>query len=194
PKGDYYAALLNHPPQSPLKISRHASGLFHLKGGPNGTALPGTLPVRREPVGIFSGVEVLVHTGVLRDRFKRLRARKKTLSNTILLDADSAGFTDDIFFLRIYLVEPGSLDRVPKPSAGELVVHRIERAVVPWILVEIFQEKHPIKSLPQPDRKTVTNRAVSGWIDGGRAMESTGLMDCPGNSNPIASSKCRLSV
>ena len=77
PKGDYYAALLNHPPQSPLKISRHASGLFHLKGGPNGTALPGTLPVRREPVGIFSGVEVLVHTGVLPGQIQAVKGEKE---------------------------------------------------------------------------------------------------------------------
>jgi hypothetical protein len=86
------------------------------------------------------GVELLDKSGVFAGMFLGLRPVGTNEGELVVLDADGAGFVDDAFFLRAYLVEPGAEDQIPVgPGAGPRILHLIKRTH-PWLAVEVFQQ------------------------------------------------------
>jgi len=73
-----------------------------------------------------------------------LNSRLPGTNKVISIDLDTANFGDDIFFVKIFLVEPHKKNLVPLPiNAGPRTLHFI-RKVKPWINVDIFQERPPL--------------------------------------------------
>ena len=86
------------------------------------------------------GAEFLDKSGVFYGRFLRLPSVGTNEGELVVLDADAAGFVDDAFFSRVYLVEPGAEDQIPVgPGAGPRILHLIKQTH-PWVAVEVFQQ------------------------------------------------------
>ena len=59
----------------------------------------------------------------------------------VVLDAEAAGFRDDAFFVRAYLVGPGEEHCIPiAADTGPRILHLVERTTAPWLAVEVFQQ------------------------------------------------------
>ena len=96
--------------------------------------------VQLQPLPNFSGIEPLMSMLSPKGQFSNSRLVGTNKGEVISLDLDSADFKDDIFFIRIYLVEPHKEELVPAPiNAGPRILHLIKK-VTPWIAVDVFQE------------------------------------------------------
>lgn len=57
----------------------------------------------------------------------------------VILDAESAGFVEAPFVMRIFVVDPGNKEALPPPSGpGPRILHFIED-IKPWIAIELHQ-------------------------------------------------------
>jgi hypothetical protein len=139
-----YARLQEYP--FDLHMSKHLSGERHLRIGLQ--TLSGYVKqptpktkIQLQPLSNFVGSELLVHIPVPRGQFVKSVPPHSNRGEIISWDLDSAQFRDDMFFVRVHLVEPTKEDRIPVPiNMGPHVVHFI-RSTTSWIAVELFQER-----------------------------------------------------
>jgi hypothetical protein len=142
-KGEFFAfpPYARVPESVDLHGSKHLSGERHFKCrvGKKRQPMPET-KVQLQPLSNFSGVEPLMSMSSLKGQFSNSRLVGTNKGEVVSLDLDSADFSDDIFFIKIYLVEPHKEDLVPAPiNAGPRILHLIKK-VTPWIAVDIFHE------------------------------------------------------
>jgi len=142
-EGDFFSFLpyARVPGSVDLHSSKHFSGERHFKCriGKKRQPMPET-KVQLQPLSNFSGVEPLMSMSSLKGQFSNSRLVGTNKGEVIVLNLDSADFSDDIFFVKIYLVEPHKEDFVPVPiDAGPRILHFIKK-VTPWIAVDVFQE------------------------------------------------------
>jgi len=122
---------------------RHAVSRFH--DGKRWNELRSTRResiVNLQPPSSLKGVGFLCHivcgVGV---PFVELYPLHTNTGEICLLDAESAGFRDDAFFVRAYLVEPGAQDHIPiSANTGPRILYLVKRACPPWLAVEVFQQ------------------------------------------------------
>jgi hypothetical protein len=131
-------------PAVDVHASKHSSGERHLSVKLGGNRLPISQSVAKlQSPSKLLGVELLVHMPLLKNQFQDLPVVGTNQGKPILLDADSAQFGDDFIAVRAYLVEPGKDHEIPTPEDGVSVRH-IERSTMPWVAVELYQERDPI--------------------------------------------------
>lgn len=146
-KGEFFTfpPYARVPGSIDLHSSKHLSGERHFKCRVEKTRQP--MPetrVQLQPLSNFSGVEPLMSMSSLKGQFSNSRLVGTNKGEVISLDLDSADFNDDIFFIKIYLVEPHKEDLVSAPiNAGPRILHLIKK-VTPWIAVDVFQEMQAI--------------------------------------------------
>jgi hypothetical protein len=97
--------------------------------------------IKLQPPSALKGVGFLCHivcgVGV---PFVELSPLHTNTGQLCLLNAEGAGFRDDAFFVRAYLVEPGAEDQIPiSADTGPRILHLVRRAPAPWLAVEVFQ-------------------------------------------------------
>jgi hypothetical protein len=98
--------------------------------------------VKLQPPSSLKGVGLLIHIvcgiGV---PFAELYPLHTNTGELCVLDAEAAGFRDDAFFVRAYIVEPGEEKRIPiAASTGSRILHIVPRTTAPWLAVEAFQQ------------------------------------------------------
>ena len=153
-KGDFYVFLFHPNPLpgfSPLErhVSYHASGAHHQKVSIRGRQSRKVGGLKLQPTKDLQGVELLTPPPLYKGQFQTLRPLRPSHKGVILLDADAARFSDDAIFFRVYLVEPDQESRIPLPSdVGPRILH-IEKATIPWIVVEAFQQTPPLQPAVQ---------------------------------------------
>ncbi|MBZ5504064.1 MAG: hypothetical protein LAO78_01135 [Acidobacteriia bacterium] len=121
--------------------SKHVSGERHFacRVGKNRQPMQET-KVQLQPLSNFSGIEPLMSMSCLKGQFSNLLLPGTNEGEVISLDLDSADFNDDIFFVKMYLLQPNREDLVPLPlEVGPRILHLI-RQVTPWIAVDLFQQ------------------------------------------------------
>ena len=147
-KGDFYAYLKYSPKRlglSPLDLhmSYHKDGYRQLsiRGKVIDPKSEGRTKLQK--TSGFRGVELLLGGLILKGQLPIFQPLRKTKLEIVLLDADSAGFRDDMTFVRVFLVEPGKMHEVPPGvNPGPRLIHTLRNSN-PWIVVDIFQEKLP---------------------------------------------------
>jgi hypothetical protein len=93
---------------------------------------------RVKPANLI-GVAQLHRSVLFLGQFPELPQVGTNKGESVVLDADGAGFCNDAIFLRVYLVAPGSEDRIPVyPYLKARIVH-LERRITPWVAIEVFQ-------------------------------------------------------
>lgn len=142
-KGDFFSFLPYARIRGSVDLhsSKHFSGERHFKCrvGEKWQPMPET-KVQLQPLSNFSGIEPLMSMSCPKGQFSNLRLVGTNEGEVISLDLDSADFKDDIFFIKIYLVEPYKEDLVPAPINVGPRVLRLIKKVTPWIAVDVFQE------------------------------------------------------
>jgi hypothetical protein len=144
-KRDFYVFLQQtHPANGLTPLDRHMSyhsdGRRHWRVKQGRKTLPTPGPVWRQPTRNFRGVELLVHAVVPCGQFQALRPLRKLHKGVVVLDADSVGFRNDVFFARAYLIEPNQEQQIPIPAnSGPRLVEFLQTST-PWFAVEVFQE------------------------------------------------------
>jgi hypothetical protein len=98
--------------------------------------------IKLQPPYALKGVGFLCHivcgVGV---PFMELYPLHTNTGEICLLDAEAAGFRDDAFFVRAYLIEPGAQDHIPiSANTGPRILYLVKRACPPWLAVEVFQQ------------------------------------------------------
>jgi len=127
-------------PPVDVHVSKHLSGEWHLTAKLGGKRLATSQSVRKlQPPCQLSGVELLIHMPLLKGQFWELPSVGSNRGKHILLDADSAQFTDDFLAIRAYLVEPGKELEIPIPNDVNHYVRHIAKDTVPWIAVDLCQ-------------------------------------------------------
>ncbi len=145
PRGDYYAfvpyARLAEAPAD-IHSSYHASGKFHFRVRRRGKihAMPET-EMQLQPISVFSGVKLLLGSDVSKGGFLDLPCLGSNNGKVVLLDGDSAGFRDDVFFIRVYLVEPDHEREIPTPADLGPFVRHMEKSITPWVAIEAYQQQ-----------------------------------------------------
>jgi hypothetical protein len=149
---NFYAFLpYSKKPLGPLDnhMSWHESGERHaVSKFYNGKEWREVESTRREstvtlqPPSSFKGVGLLIHVvcgvGV---PFVELYPVHTNTGQLCILDAEAAGFRNDAFFVRAYIVEPGQEQRIPiAANTGPRILHLITRTPTPWLAVEVFQQ------------------------------------------------------
>jgi hypothetical protein len=142
-KGEFFAfpPYARVPGAVDFHASKHLSGERHFKCRVDRNARPmRETKVQLQPLSNFSGIEPLMSMSCLKGQFPSLRLVGTNKGKMVSIDLDSAGFSDDIFFVKIYLVEPNREDLVPMTiEAGPRILQFI-REVTPWIAMDIFQQ------------------------------------------------------
>lgn len=124
-----------------VHVSKHRSGERHLRWKLNRERIPTPETiVKLQPTSRFSGAELLIHMPLLKGQFPGLLPAGTNSGKLVLLDADSAGFSDDFLAVRAFLVEPGKQDEIKPPTCVGPCIRHIERSITPWIVVEVFQQ------------------------------------------------------
>jgi hypothetical protein len=132
-------------PAVDLHASKHSSGERHLRVKLGGKRIPMPQSVARLQSSTgFRGVELLVHMPLLKDQFRDLPVVGTNKGKPILLDADSAHFRDDFIAVRAYLVEPGKDPEIPTPKDVAHSFRHIEKSTMPWVAIELYQERGPV--------------------------------------------------
>jgi hypothetical protein len=156
----------NHEkPRIDLHTSQHESGVFHtiLKvNGQEPKSLVRYVPsrtnqppieilyqrpemTRRRPADLKGAMEIF-SSFLACSQFQDLPPLGTNKGDVFVLDAESAGFTDDAVFVRVYLVAPGAEDCIPVfpyVSNGARIL-KLEKGTTPWIAVEVFQQAEPV--------------------------------------------------
>ena len=148
PSGHYYISLrygAYAPPGYPpldCHMSYHADGRRHLKLK-SGTLLHPACHdtvVMRQPTAHLGGVEQFPPMVGFKGQLETLSLLRGYKKPFILLDGDAAGFRDDAFCIKTYLVEPHQQHKIPSsPGVGPHILH-LEASVTPWIAIDAFQQ------------------------------------------------------
>lgn len=141
--GDYYVftpyARLDTPPVD-VHMSKHRRGERHLsvrfEGGKHHFSR-----IKLQPTSSLSGVELVTHMPLFKDRFSELPPAGSNKGKVILLDADSADFRDDFLAFRVHLAQPDKEHEISMPPDVGPYLRYIEKSCTPWVVVEVFQEK-----------------------------------------------------
>ena len=131
-------------PPVDVHMSKHRSGERHLTVRVDGKRHPTPeTATKLQSTSNFLGVELLMPMPVFNGQFLDLPPIGTNRGEVVNLDADSAGFREGFFAVRVYLVEPNKEHDIPTPmNVGPRIV-QIEKRVTPWVAVEVFQEKFP---------------------------------------------------
>lgn len=92
------------------------------------------------PPLMLNGVGPLYHSGIFLSEFLGLLPIGTNKGTSVVLDAEAANFRDDFTVIRVYLVEPGTEDRIPIfPDTGPRILHLVKQTI-PWVALEVCQQ------------------------------------------------------
>ena len=146
--GDYYAALrygAYTPPGFPpldCHMSYHPDGRRRLALKDRRRLHPAChdTDVMRQPTAHLRGVEQFAAIVGFKGQLETLSLLRGYKKPFILLDGDAAGFRDDAFCIKTYLVEPYQQHKIPlSRGVGPRILH-LETSVTPWVAIEVFQQ------------------------------------------------------
>ena len=129
-------------------ISYHETGERHAKSirrhpidGKMRSA-PGVWPetvVHFKPPEYLRGAVQIYLSGDPLGLFRGLKSAYRGMGEQILIDVEKAGFLENPFVMKIYVVERGNEGCIPHaPDGGPRVLHFI-RSTNPWIAIDVYQ-------------------------------------------------------
>lgn len=164
-RGNFYVIDSADPTSLKMHASYHASGQRHFKvegriewpenytphwadGFPTDVDLTKPPPKHRyisqsQPTSTLRGVELILGTTTLPWLFQNLPLYDRSSQPALLLDTDAAQFRDEIFFMRVFLIEPELEPDIPSAvNVGPKLIHVI-KTTNPWVGIAFFQQKAP---------------------------------------------------